>query len=350
MSKSTRNYFRRLAEGYEHGPLSRFLFPLLDAASGAYSGAANLHHALYEKGILKRKKLPIPVISVGNLTWGGTGKTPLVEFLARRIGERNPMVMVLTRGYGADESEQFRQHLPNAVIGVGKDRVQIAQELSKKHPVRAVILDDGLQHWPMERDLEIITVNGLNPFGNRHIIPRGILREPLAALKRASMVVISHANLITTKELEALKTEIRTYAPDVPIVDTQLEPLFFYRAKKRVRVPLAKLEHQKVATFSGVGAPRSFQLVLSRLHMRPIRNFEFSDHHRFSERELREIKEVSDSASVMEIITTEKDYYRCQELISEVINPLILATRMRIVSGEGLLMQKISKLFERPVP
>src|SRR6185436_11499771 len=108
MSTSTRNYFRRLAEGYEDGPLSRALYPLLDAASGAYYGAAGFKRALFEKGILKRKKLPFPVISVGNLTWGGTGKTPLVEFLARRIGERNHTVLILTRGYGADESDQFR--------------------------------------------------------------------------------------------------------------------------------------------------------------------------------------------------------------------------------------------------
>lgn len=348
MSKSTRSYFRRLAEGYEDGPLSQFLRPFLEVGSNVYSGATQFNRGLYEKGILKRKKLPFPVISVGNLTWGGTGKTPLVEFLARRISERNHSVLVLTRGYGADESEQFRQHLPKAVIGVGKDRAQVANDLAKQHKIDIAILDDGMQHWPIERDLEIVTVSALNPFGNRCIIPRGILREPLTALKRASIVVISHSNLVKPKELEDLKTEIRSHNPKVYLVDTQLEPLFFYRAKKKVRVPLNKLENQKVATFSGVGAPRSFQLVLSRLQMRPVRNFEFSDHHRFSERELREIKEVSTSAAVTDIITTEKDYYRCQDMISDIVNPLILATRLRVASGEGLLMQNISKLLGIP--
>ena len=350
MSKSTRNYFRRLAEGYEDGFFSRCLFPVLDMAAGIYGSAVNSIRGFYEKGIVRRKKLPFPVISVGNLTWGGTGKTPLVEFLARRIGERNPSVLVLTRGYGADESEQFKQHLPQAVIGVGKNRYQIALELSKKHPIRAAILDDGMQHWPIYRDLEIVTLSALNPFGNGKLIPRGILRESPAGLKRAAIVVISHANLVTPKELDALKTEIRRYAPNVPLVETQLEPLFFYRAKKRARVPLEKLGHQRVATFSGVGAPRSFQLLLARLQMPPIRNFEFSDHHRFSEHELREIKEVSDSASATEIITTEKDYYRCQDLISEIVNPLVLATRLRITSGEGLLMQQIARLSEGSSP
>jgi tetraacyldisaccharide 4'-kinase len=350
MSKSTRNYFRRLAEGYEDDRLSRLLFPFLDVASGVYNAAAQTTRGFYEAGVLKRKRLPFPVISVGNLTWGGTGKTPLVEFLARRLGERNHTVLILTRGYGADEAEQFRQHLPKAVIGVGQDRCQVAEELAKKHKIDVAILDDGLQHWPVQRDLEIVTVSALNPFGNRKLIPRGILREPVAALKRAHMVVLSHSNLAKPQDLEALKKEIRTHAPEAAIVDTQLEPLFFYRAKKKMRVPLEKLSNQKVATFSGVGAPRSFQLVLSRLQMKPVRNFEFSDHHRFSERELKEIKEVSTSASVAEIITTEKDYYRCQDMISEIVNPLILAARLRVSSGEGMLMQKIAKLLERPGP
>lgn len=347
MSKSTRSYFRRLAEGYEDDKLSRALSPFLEAASNVYHGGSQFNRGLYDKGILKRKKLPFPVISVGNLTWGGTGKTPLVEFLARRLGERNHTVLVLTRGYGADESEQFKHNLPRAIVGVGKDRYQVAIEMAKKHKISAAILDDGLQHWPIHRDLEVVTISALNPFGNRKLIPRGILREPLEALKRANMVVISHANLVPPKELESLKTEIRSHAPQVGLIDTHLEPLFFYRAKKRMRVPLNKLEHQKVATFSGVGAPRSFQLVLSRLQMRPIRNFEFSDHHRFSDKELQEIKEVSHSASAAEIITTEKDYYRCQDRISEIINPLILAARLRVSSGEGMLMQKIVSLLEK---
>lgn len=346
---STRNYFRRLAEGYEDGFLSRALSPVLEAASGVYGSViASQRSSAEKKGA--RKKLPFPVVSVGNLTWGGTGKTPLVEFIARRIGERNRKVLILTRGYGADESEQFRNHLQEkAVIGVGKDRYQVAQELIKKQKVDFGILDDGLQHWPIHRDCEIIAVNALNPFGNRKLIPRGILREPLTVLNRASMIVISHANLIPGKDLEALKAELRKHAPSASIIDTYLEPLFFYRAKKRARVPLNKLENQKVATFSGVGAPRSFQLMLSSLKLKPIRNFEFADHHKFQDHELKEIKEVSDSSALAEVITTEKDFFRCQESISEIINPLVLATRLRISSGEGIFMQHLAKLLETAV-
>ncbi len=346
MATTTRNYFRRLAEGYEDDFFARCFYPFLDLGSSVYGSVVAATRKSYEENKGKRKKLPFPVVSVGNLTWGGTGKTPLVEFLARRIGERNRNVLILTRGYGSDESEQFRHHLPQAILGVGKNRLKVAEELSKKHKIDFAILDDGLQHWPIHRDLEIVTISALNPFGNYRLIPRGILREPLSVLSRADLVVVSHANLISQKELEQIKEEIKKHAPQAAVIETFLEPLFFYRAKKKARVPIEKLKHQKVATFSGVGAPRSFQLLLSQLHMRPVRNFEFADHHKFSEHELREIKEVSDSSSVAEIITTEKDFFRRQELISEIINPLVLATKLRISAGEGLLMQRLAKLLE----
>ena len=344
MPNSTRNYFRRLAEGYEDGWLSQVLSPVLSIAGGAYGCGVGTLRALYEKKIFKSAKLPFPVISVGNLTWGGTGKTPFVEYLARRIGETGKTALILTRGYSHDEVEQMRPHLPRAVMGVGQNRTAVARQISSKQKIDVAILDDGLQHWPVHRDMEIILINALNPFGNRRLIPQGILREPILILKRASVVVISHANLIPVKELAELKSEIRKYAPDVPIVDSYLDPLFFYRARKRARVPLARLENQRVTTFSAVVVPRSFQLLLARHHIRPIRNFEFMDHHVFLKQELQEIKAVSDSASAVEIITTEKDFYRSPEMISDVLNPLVLAAKLRISSGEDIVNRKIFEL------
>lgn len=340
-----RNYFRRLAEDYEKGPLAQLLLPFLEFASGIYGSQVRALRQKYENGKTKRKKLPFPVVSIGNLTWGGTGKTPLVEFIARRLAERGRKVLILTRGYGHDESEQMKHHMPDVLIGIGKNRFETACELIKKHPVDIAILDDGLQHVPLYRDLEIVMINALNPFGNSRLLPRGILREPLETLSRAHLIVLSHANLISPENLEKIKKEIHTHAPKAGIVDTQLEPLFFYRAKKKVRVPLNKLENQKVTTFSGVGVPRSFQLMLARLQIKPLRNFEFPDHHPFTEKDLKEIKDVSASSSANEIITTEKDFFRCQHLIAEKLNPLVLAARLRIASGEGVLMQKLAQLL-----
>ena len=343
---STRSYFRKLAEGHENGPLAYALTPVLEAASACYGVVNGTIRGLYESKILRRTKLPFPVISVGNLTWGGAGKTPFVEYLVRRISERQRTPLILTRGYSHDEVEQFKAHLPKVVIGVGKDRVKTALEEAAKQKIDVAVLDDGLQHWPIERNFEIVMVNALNPFGNRRLIPRGVLREPVSMLKKADMVVLFHVNLISKKSLESLKQEIRNAAPKVPMVEACLEPLFFYRARKKARVPLEKLQNQKVTTFSAVGVPRSFQLLLASNKIKPVRNFEFTDHHVFSKNELDEIKTVSDSVSATDIVTTEKDYYRCSEMLASTINPLVLATRLRIASGEEHFMRTLYQILE----
>ena len=346
MSKSIRTYFRRLAEGYEDGPVSKVISPLLAVAEKGYKTGNAIHQSLYSKKIFQRKKLPFPVISVGNLTWGGTGKTPFVEYLARKIATHRKVPVIITRGYGLDEIEQIKHHVPEVLVAVGKNRVQAAHALLKTQKIMdAGILDDGLQHWPIERDLEIVMINALNPFGNGRLIPRGILREPMEALQRAHFVVISHSNLIPSKELADLKNKIYSVTKNAFVIESYLESLFFFRAKKRARVGVERLARQRVTTFSGIGAPRSFQLLLAKSQVRPVRNFEFTDHHRFTAKELEDIKAVSTAAAVEEIITTEKDFYRDPEIITNILNPLVLAAKLRIKSGEEVLLERIFRLL-----
>ena len=345
MWNSTRNYFRHLAEGSENGNMSSLLSPLLDMAGKIYGSGITALRSLYEREMLPRKKLPFPVISVGNLTWGGTGKTPLVEYLARKISDWRRTPLILTRGYGQDEVEQMKRHLPRAVIGVGSNRSEVAESLRLQHPIDVAILDDGLQHWKIRRDAEIITVNAVNPFGNEKLLPRGILREPLCTLAKGSVIVISHANLVSAEVLKQLKERIRKFAPEPPIIEGCLEPLFFYRAKKHLRLAIERLQNHRVTTFSAIGSPRTFQMLLSRCGIKTVRNFEFGDHHPFSPQELEEIKRVSDSASADEIVTTEKDYYRSPEVIAGTLDPLILATHLRIFSGEEILNAQLAQLL-----
>lgn len=338
MTKSMRTYFRRLAEGYENGSLSKVITPILSAAEKGYQAGSAFQRSFYST---RKTKLPFPVISVGNLTWGGTGKTPFVEYLARKIASHKKVPVILTRGYSRDEVEQLKHHIPEVLMAVGKDRVAAAKELLKTQKMDAGILDDGLQHWPIHRDVEVVMLNALNPFGNGHLIPRGILREPLSALQRADFVVISHSNLVSAKELTEIKNKIYSVTKNAFIVDAYLEPLFFFRAKKRVRVPIERLSRQRVTTFSAIGAPRSFQLLLSHYQIRPVRNFEFTDHHTFSTKELEEIKTISEAASVDEIITTEKDFYRDPDGITQALNPLVLAAKLRIKSGEEIFLERV---------
>ncbi|MBI4115563.1 MAG: tetraacyldisaccharide 4'-kinase [Candidatus Omnitrophica bacterium] len=340
-----KNYFRLIAEDQQPGFFPHLLKPVLSGASFFYGGGVAVIRELYQKGILPKKRLPFPVISVGNLTWGGTGKTPLVEYLARRVLELRRTPLVLTRGYGQDEVEQLKAHLPNVRIGVGKERYQVAQGYGRRERIDVAILDDGFQHWKVTRDIEIVTVNALNPFGNRSLFPRGILREAPQALKRATVVVLTHVNLLAPKELTQLRDEIKKFSPSSFITEAFLEPLFFYRARKRNRLSISSLENRRVATFSAVGSPRSFQILLTRYGIKPVRNFEYCDHHTFSRTELQEIQEVSRNSDVDEIVTTEKDFYRAPKDITEVLDPLVLATRIQVSTGEEILTDRIFRLL-----
>ncbi len=346
MQMSIKTYFRLVAEGKEQGPLAKALSPALCVASAAYEVVNRTGRALYERKIWKGKRLPLPVISVGNLTWGGTGKTPLVEWLARKLTDKGKRPMVLTRGYGADEVNQLRHHMPGILIAEGRDRYARAQAMLREHPADCAVMDDGFQHWPIVRDLEIVVVNALQPFGNRKLLPCGILREPLQVLSRAHVIVLSHVNLIVQAELQALRDEIRKLALKAELVETVLEPLFFYKPEKKLRIPIIKLKNSRVTTISGVASPKSFRLLLQSQQIKPARNFEFNDHHDYSDLELREVRRISELASITDIITTEKDYYRAPKKITEILDPLVLATRLRILSGEGLLHDKINRLWE----
>lgn len=343
---SMKNYFRLLAEDKQKDPTGGIVLALLSLAAWGYGLGVRTFRWLYEKKVLAQKHLPYPVISVGNLTWGGTGKTPFVEYLARKIGTHRRVPLVLTRGYSHDEAVELQNHLPGAVIGVGKDRAKVAERVKKENRhVDIAVLDDGLQHQALHRDVDIAVVNSLNPFGNGRLIPRGILREPLDVLKRAAIVVLTHVNLVSSEELKKLKEKISALAPQAQMVETLMEVLFLYRAKTKVRTSIEKMTGRRVATFAAVGTPRSFQLVLQRFQLKTVRNFEFLDHHEYTREELLKIKEVAQSAGAEEIITTEKDFYRSRELITEVLNPMVLAARLRVVSGEEILTDRLFRLL-----
>jgi len=343
---SMKNYFRLLAEDKQHSAGSGFLSGVLEIAAWGYGIGVRIFRGLYESKILPRKRLPYPVISVGNLTWGGTGKTPFVEYLARKIGTHRKIPLVLTRGYSHDEALELQSHLPGAVIGVGQDRAKVAARVKQENKhVDIAVLDDGLQHQILERDVDIIVINCLNPFGNGKLIPRGSLREPLAVLSRAAIIVLTHVNLVKPEELKALKEKIVALAPQVQFVETVMEVLFLYRAKTKVRMPIEKMNGRRVATFAAVGTPRSFQLVLQRFQLKTVRNFEFLDHHEYTKEELLQIKEIAQSAGAEEIITTEKDFYRSRQLIGDTLNPLVLAARLRVVTGEEILTDRLFRLL-----
>ena len=340
-----KNYFRLIAEGRNKGWEMAFWKPILNFGSWCYEFVANSRRSDYENGRKKSNTLPIPTISIGNITWGGVGKTPLTMYISRFLLNEHKTPLILTRGYGSDETKEYTEEIPQAILGIGKDRYKVATEILSKQKPHVAILDDGFQHWQLTRSLNIVVMNALNPFGNHRVIPSGILRERPEALKRADLIVFSDVNLVPRKALDEIKARVKTFAPQAEFVEAQREPLYFYWAKSKEKMELNRLKGKRVTTFSGVGTPRSFQLLMSSLGLKTVRNFEFCDHHPFSESELREIAEVRLSSQSDYLITTEKDYLRKEQMIADILNPLILKTALRITIGDSILKDRIRRLL-----
>ncbi len=340
-----KTYFRLLAQDRLHGGLWNWMLnPCLAGASFFYRIGMYFHKGWYEKGFGKRRKFQIPVVSVGNITWGGTGKTPLVEHLGHFFIEQKKTPLILGRGYGNDENKELVEKIPSALFGFGPDRFTEGQKVLKENPAHVIILDDGFQHWALERNLDLITVSAINPFGNGHLIPRGILREPIQSLKRASIVLLTDVNLVPRKDVDELKEKIRVVAPHIAFMEAHHEPLFFYRPQTKERVSLNRMTGARVTCFSGIGTPRSFQMLINLLGLRTIRTFEFCDHHEYADAELLEIKSMKESSGSEEVITTEKDFFRCSKSIAQIVRPLVLKVRLCISSGEDILHERLRKL------
>jgi len=342
---TVKNYFKSIIEGRRNDADVLFWNPLLTLASVLYRAVVQIRRSFYDRQFFHSKKLSIPVISIGNITWGGVGKTPLTQYISKFYLDQKKAPLILTRGYGRDETREFQTKVPEALLGVGKNRYQVARQLLKDHKVDVAILDDGFQHYQLARDLDIVVMNVLNPYGNEQLIPKGILREPIETLSRAAIVVFNDVNLIPRKSFEAIRDRVKQLAPRAELIEAQHEPLYFYWAKSKARMDLSKLSGKPVTTFSGVGTPRSFQLLLNYLGVKTIRNFEFCDHHPFSDKELEEIKEVKLSSQSEFVITTEKDLLRKEESISKILDPLVLKITMRITVGESVLQDYLRRVL-----
>lgn len=286
--------------------------------------------------LTKSVKLNIPVISIGNITWGGSGKTPIVMELANYILSLNKTPAILSRGYArkdtkqknvivrnkkeivanlsvcGDEPYMMAQTL-NCPIIVGSNRVESAKIANQFKP-DIFILDDGFQHWKIKRDLDIVCINCLNPFGNGNIIPAGILRENLSSLKRANLIILTNSNLIDTETLEKLKQQIIDITNDTPICSF-CEPNKITRIKDNKEVDINELKNSKSFTIvSAIGSPDNFINTAINLGLNIKDEVIFQDHHIYT---LEDISDIAKSFDDNEkILTTAKDAVKIKDIIN----------------------------------
>ena len=268
--------FRALISGQRRGAQAALLRGLLRAAEMPYTAAVQWRNRQYDRGHKPIERVDVPVISVGNLTLGGTGKTPLVAWLARWFRQRGVRVTIISRGYGAeagaqnDEALELEQTLPDVPHVQNPDRVAAAKMAIEEFDCQLILLDDAFQHRRIHRDLNIVVVDALEPFGFGHVFPRGALREPLAGLRRSDVVVLSRADLVEPLERERIRSTVAQYAPAAIWLEASHQPEKLLSASGREEA-LSALAGQPVAAFCGIGNPAGFRQYASGGHGLPAR-------------------------------------------------------------------------------
>jgi tetraacyldisaccharide 4'-kinase len=335
---------RLIYQKEKHFWMKVLLFPLY-FLSLPYGAVVRIRYLLYSMGLFHSKHLPCPVISVGNITVGGTGKTPLVITLAKGLMGRGIPMAILSRGYkgkgssrplvsdgktvllspeeSGDEPFQMAKALKGIPVLVGKDRFSNGQLALQQFDIRGVLLDDGYQHLQLHRDLNILLIDSEIGFGDHHLLPRGILREPLEHLRRAHLFLLTKVE--DPENCRLLEKMLREIHPSSPVFHSHYEPQGLIGSDGEW-VGLQALKGKKALAVSGIANPAHFSLLLRKCGMEIVREMIFPDHHRFTSKDLFAIEKESKEADWT--VTTEKDIVKLGKM--KIVRPPLLALRIEM--------------------
>ena len=340
-----------LLSGRHRGLWASSLRTLLRFAEIPYTAAINWRNHAYDRGRRTIHRAGVPVISVGNLTTGGTGKTPLVAWLASWFQSRGVRVGIVSRGYKSghaaanDEARELAEQLPDVPHLQNPDRVAAARRACDEFGCELLILDDAFQHRRLHRDLDIVLLDALEPFGYGHLLPRGTLREPLASLRRAHVVALSRANLVDADTRRAIQDAARRFAPDAAWIEVAHQPREFRSSTGEV-APLAALAHHPLAAFCGIGNPAGFRRTLETCGLQVAGFREFADHHAYAPRDLTALAEWADGlAGVVAFVCTHKDLVKINAPQIGRLPLWALAIEMQLLVGEDELLAKLARLL-----
>ncbi|MFZ3064230.1 MAG: tetraacyldisaccharide 4'-kinase [Nitrospirota bacterium] len=314
------------------------LSPLLFFSS-IYGIILKIRSFLYIAGLLKKRLLNAKVISVGNLTVGGTGKTPMVIAIAEILMKNNKKTAILSRGYksqgegklkivsdcneiklntvsAGDEPYLMAEKLKGVSVLICPDRYESGRYAIENLGADTIILDDGFQNFATKKDIDILLIDAMNPFGSGYLLPRGILREPLSAIKRANIIIITKADYL--ENISDIIETVRFYNPHAPIFKAIYKPSELVNIATVRRENINILKNRSVTIFSGIANPLSFSYLIKNAGADIVEEFIFNDHHFYTKNEIDKIKLSGKKTDI--IITTEKDAVKIRELIKEDIN------------------------------
>ncbi len=366
-------YERRTGRAAKVWGTCLFLLSLL------FRGITLLRRKLYHYRILRAQHLGCLVVVVGNLTVGGTGKTPVVEKLARTLHAKGRKVAILSRGYkskkeplikkwirllthqppapprvvsdgetiyfdsevAGDEPYMLARNLPGVVVVTDKDRVKAGQYAIRNYGVDTLILDDGFQYFQLNDHLQLLLVDKTNPFGNGNLLPRGILREPINQMRRASYVFLTKSEEPPSQELIAT---LKKHRSESEWIECSHRPQYLQSVFSDEKLPLDWLKGKKVGGLSGIAMPESFEVFLKELGAELIVPFRFLDHHRFTARELKEVKASIEENGLDVLVTTEKDAVRIKPDFDPGLPFYFLRVEIKLLSGADSFEEAVKRI------
>ena len=337
---------RKILSGEARGPGAACLRALLYLLSFAYGFVVRLRNWLYNIGVLPEHRVDKPVISIGNITVGGTGKTPAVEYVVRWFAEHGARPAILSRGYGAkdgrnDEALLLEAHLPDVPHRQYPDRFRAAVEAIKLDNANVLVLDDGFQHRRLARFGDIVLVDATCPFGYGRLLPRGLLREPAKNIRRADAIIVTRSDLVDDATLARLMDRLERLAPGVPRATATHKPAAAATYPNGVAQEPSVIAGKRVGLFCSVGNPGAFRRTAEQVGAAVEWAREFPDHHWYTPEDVAAIARA-DNTTVEAFVTTEKDAVKLGNLWPRDYKLMVLRVQMDIVSGEAELV----KLFE----
>jgi tetraacyldisaccharide 4'-kinase len=326
---------------------------LLRAMSLVYGLAVSMRNLLYQLGFFPVRRLRARIIGFGNLTVGGTGKTSAVLLAAEAFKKRHMWVAILSRGYRrltksrdirvlsdahelswqetGDEPWMMHRALKGLSIPIfiSQDRYRAGRMAIELYGSQVLLLDDGFQHRKLKRDLDILLVNALDPFGGEHLLPLGNLREPLRNIKRA------HVDQVPKSRVEEILQTLHKLHSRLPVIEAVHKPDFLFDIRQEIKHRVSYLKGKRIACFSGIGEPRPFEAHLRQTGAELVQIWRYPDHHPYSEMELRSMENVRQGLT---LITTFKDVPRLPDGWQRILSGevLVLAIRMEIIKGKSL--------------
>jgi tetraacyldisaccharide 4'-kinase len=319
---------------------------ILSIISIVYKAILHFVYLLYKIKVFPSYRVLPKVISVGNITLGGTGKTPLSILLAEDIRAMGRKPAVLSRGYGNDESQLLKEKLNGIPVLIGRDRVKNANRASCEFGRDCVILDDGFQHYRIKRDLDIVLIDATAPFGNMRLFPRGILREPITRLKEADIAILTKSDM-GFKNVISIRNSLRELNKKIEILESFYQPLDLKRIYGEGVLPLSYIADKKIALLAGIANPNYFDWMVGELTANIKDRFYYPDHYHYSEKDITYISRTCIAKNICAIVTTEKDAVRLKRLkaVSKNIETLALRINFRFSSNEETVASRLHSVF-----